>query len=268
MRVSDLDEYLLRRFPIDHAEPWDHVGLACGVPCDRIDRVAVALDASDASIKAAAELGANVLVTHHPVYIKAPDAFVSEGASYPSSSLAIFHAIERGVSVLSYHTNLDRSHEARRVLADKLGLTPESSLEFPDNPEKCGLGSICTGEPVSLDGLVSHCARAFHTDPRVWGEPNRRIERVAILGGSLGGFGESALRCGADVIVAGEAGYHVAQDLNARGCDVILLGHDRSEEPFTAILMDAVRCAGIDEDRICRIGPSRQWWTRTEQEQL
>ena len=44
--------------------------------------------------------------------------------------------------------------------------------------------------------------------------------------------------------MTGEAGYHVAQDLALRGLSVILLGHDRSEEPFVDILMNSAVDAG------------------------
>ena len=84
---------------------------------------------------------------------------------------------------------------------------------------------------------------------------------VAFLGGSLGDLGEAALAAGAGAIVCGEAGYHVCQDLCARGCAVILLGHDRSEEPFTEILMDAARRAGVDPGAVRRIDRPRLWWT-------
>lgn len=66
------------------------------------------------------------------------------------------------------------------------------------------------------------------------------------FGRLLGDFGELAIAAGADVIVTGEAGYHVAQDLALRGLPVILLGHDRSEEPFVDILMNSAVDAGVD----------------------
>ena len=88
--------------------------------------------------------------------------------------------------------------------------------------------------------------RSLAADPRVWGEADHPCRTIAILGGSLGDFGELAIAAGADVIVTGEAGYHVAQDLALRGLPVILLGHDRSEEPFVDILMNSAVDAGVD----------------------
>ena len=86
---------------------------------------------------------------------------------------------------------------------------------------------------------------------------------MAFLGGSLGDLGELALAAGADAIVCGEAGYHVCQDLSLRGCSVILLGHDRSEEVFVNILKAALARTGVSGDCIATIEHPMQWWTLT-----
>ena len=101
-----------------------------------------------------------------------------------------------------------------------------------------------TRDPCSLRDLATRAATAFGSDPRVWGDAEHPCRTIAILGGSLGDFGELAIAAGADVIVTGEAGYHVAQDLALRGLPVVLLGHDRSEEPFVDILMNSAVDAG------------------------
>ncbi len=109
MLISELLEGLLGLFPADTAEPWDLVGLSVGRPDDEVRGVTVALDASEANVRRAAADGSNVLLTHHPVYIKTPQAFVPASPAYPSSAAAVFSAVECGVSIISLHTNLDRS---------------------------------------------------------------------------------------------------------------------------------------------------------------
>ncbi len=263
MKISELEAALFGRFPANTAEPWDHVGLSVGEPEAEVAGVAVALDATEANVRRAAESGANVLLTHHPVYIKAPDAFTPASPARPAAAAAVYTAARTGVSVLSYHTNLDRSHEARALLPSMLGLEAASSLEFPDEPERCGLGALCElGEPRTLGEVARACADAFGCAPRVWGDAESPLATVAFLGGSLGGLGDLALAAGTQAVVCGEAGYHVCQDLALRGCGVVLLGHDRSEEPFAAILMDAAVRAGIDPSRVHRIKPRNQWWTQ------
>lgn len=265
MLVRDLESSLFDRFPRSDAESWDHVGLSVGDPSAEVRGVACALDASLRSLEQAVSLGANVLLTHHPVYLSAPPSFVPPGImSSPSASGVVFEAIRREVSIISMHTNLDRSQPARDALTRALGFSPSSSLEHPDDSSASGLGSICEVAPCSLEALAVRAERAFDTKARVWGSPEAIIRRVAVLGGSLGDFGECALRTGCDAVVTGELGYHRAQDLALRGLSVILLSHDKSEQPFCRILADASAEAGVARDHIHIITLPRQWWVPSQ----
>lgn len=269
MIVAELEHALLARFPKSDAEPWDHIGLSVGDPDDEIRGVACALDATRDNVHRTLEAGANVLLTHHPVYIKAPEAFCPPSATRPQCSAALYEAARCGVSIISLHTNLDRSHEARACLSKLLDAAPVSSLEHADDPSVRGLGAFATlNDPCRLRELAARAAAAFGSEPRVWGQAEHPCHTVAILGGSLGDFGELAIAAGADAIVTGEAGYHVAQDLALRGMPVILLGHDRSEEPFVDILMNSAVDAGVDPRHTIKILNPCQWWTVTKGENL
>lgn len=262
MRVRELEAALFRAFPPEHAEPWDHVGLSVGDPDEDVTRVLVALDAAAREVREAHARGANVLLTHHPVYIKAPEAFVPRAGERPQAAEAVFAAARDGVSILSFHTDLDRSREAQRLLPSLMGLEALHSLEHPLDRESCGLGSVADlPEPCTLCDLAREAATAFSTAPRVWGKRGALVRRAAFLGGSLGDLGEAARSAGAQAVICGEAGYHVCQDLAARGLGVILLGHDASEYPFTRILARAAERAGIAPDDIVISEPPRQWWT-------
>lgn len=269
MIVANLERALLARYPKTDAESWDHVGLSVGDPAAEITGVACALDATEANVHRAQEAGANVLLTHHPIYIKAPEAFCPADASRPQCSATLFEAARCGVSIISLHTNLDRSHEARVCLSELLGAVPVSSMEHVDQPQAAGLGALATlDEPCTLRELACRAATAFGSDPRVWGDADRSCRTIAILGGSLGDFGELAVAAKADVMVTGEAGYHVAQDLALRGLSVVLLGHDRSEEPFVDILMNSAVDAGVNPRHAIKILNPCQWWTVTKGENL
>lgn len=269
MIVAELERALLARYPKTDAESWDHVGLSVGDPACEVRGVACALDATEANVHRAVEVGANVLLTHHPIYIKAPEAFCPADATRPQCSAALYEAARCGVSIISLHTNLDRSHEARTCLSKLLGAVSASSLEHADQPEACGLGALATlSDPCTLREFATRAAAAFGSDPRVWGDAEHPCRTIAILGGSLGDVGELAIAAKADVVVTGEAGYHVAQDLALRGLPVILLGHDRSEEPFVDILMNSAVEAGVDPGHAIKILNPCQWWTVTKGENL
>lgn len=86
MIVAELERALLARYPKADAEGWDHVGLFVGDPAAEITGVACALDATVANVRRAQEAGANVLLTHHPIYIKAPRRFAQLMPHAPSAA--------------------------------------------------------------------------------------------------------------------------------------------------------------------------------------
>ena len=262
MYVAELESALLTLFPRDTAEPWDHVGMMVGDPHAKVAGVAVALDANERTVRLAHRAGANVLLTHHPIAIAPPDTLTPLPSNSSQAGSCLYEAARLGIAVISLHTNLDRSLAARELQAELVGCSAVSSLENADDPAALGLGAICNlDEPETLRSLAQRAGAAWQSEPRVWGSPDRLCSRIAVLGGSLGDCAQMALDAGADVIITGEAGYHKAQDACARGTSLILLGHDRSEEPFCALLAEAAEKCGIERARITTVEVERPWWT-------
>ena len=67
--VGELEKILLQEMPSEDACSWDRTGMLVGNPLEVVRGVAIALDPTIPTIKAAKEAGANVLVTHHPVFL-------------------------------------------------------------------------------------------------------------------------------------------------------------------------------------------------------
>jgi len=123
--VADIERAVARRFPQEWAEDWDRVGLLAGDPTREVTGVALALDPTREAIARAAELGANVLLTHHPAFLK-PPMWLAPGRG---SAGVVFDALDRGVALVNAHTNLDRAPAAGELLPAALGLTPLKPIE-------------------------------------------------------------------------------------------------------------------------------------------
>ena len=262
LTVGALNRQLLADFPVADAEPWDRTGMTVGDPAQLVRKVAFALDPTVDAIAAAADGGANVLVTHHPLFLAAPDSFAPASSVAVSPGAAVWCAIERGVAVLSFHTALDVSPRAQRVLPGLLGLSFQRVLQpLPDTVEK-GYGQLCDfgdGPMLSLAQLSARCTSVFGRAPRVWGDMGRGLERVVTCTGSLADTGRAALRAQADCVVCGEAKYHEALELSRAGLDIIELGHDASELPLVPVLMAAVAALGVPEDAMFVVNQSHNW---------
>ena len=122
LTIGALERALLAEFPPADAESWDRTGMTVGDPARVVTGVAVALDPTVAAIDAAADAGANVLVTHHPAFLAPPDSFKPASSVAACSGAGVWRAVERGVAIMSYHTALDVSPRARCVLPGMLSL--------------------------------------------------------------------------------------------------------------------------------------------------
>lgn len=130
LTVGALLQALTDRFPMHWAEAWDRVGLIVGDPESAVSGVLVTLDATAEAVERAHESGANVLVTHHPPYLDAPERVVAG----PGPAGALEAAIRRGVAIVSLHTNLDRSPSGASALSRALGFSEIGPLESAAEP--------------------------------------------------------------------------------------------------------------------------------------
>ena len=70
--------------------------------------------------------------------------------------------------------------------------------------------------------------------------PEKRIERLALLGGSGGGEWKDALSAGADGYLTGEAGHHHLLDAGENALCLFAAGHDYTERPVCHTLKKKV----------------------------
>lgn len=244
MKVKELLDSLSQMFPLGDAESWDNPGLCVGDPNSEVKGVACALDVTPTNIRAAYESGCNVLVTHHPVYIEAPNPITPEISTSSLAGTCIWLAAKHEVSIISMHTNLDVSDSAMDLIADLLGTKRTGRLEEPH-----GYGSLFSYSSYNLQEIARTCAKAFQTQPIIWDseaaipykEPHQNASSsVVFCSGSVGDCPQEAIQAQIRCIICGECGYHKALELNEAGIDVIILGHDASEKPFAELLADCI----------------------------
>ena len=264
LTVGGLEAALLKEFPAEDAEPWDRTGVLVGERALPVRKVAVALDPTVAAIREAAEGGCNVLLTHHPAFLQAPDAFAPEASDALCPGAGVWAAIQNQVALMDFHTALDVSPRASRVIPRMLGLAPKGAfLEPLASTKRKGYGAVCevrAGDaPETLGRLAARCTSVFGRQPRVWGDFDAPVRTVATATGSAGTLGRACLAQGVDCLICGEMKYHEALELAGAGLAVIELGHDVSELPLVAVLAEALLRAGVPEDRVTVIDQGANW---------
>ena len=264
MTVGSLEAALLREFPAEDAESWDTTGLYVGESAVPLSKVAVALDPTVEAIAQASACGAQALVTHHPAYLEPPAAFAPEAMGALSPGAAVFAAIRNGVALMCFHTALDVSEKAQKVLPAMLSLDYKGKVVSPvEGSKRKGYGQLCRVPKqdgrLTLGQLGARCTSVFGRAPRVWGDLGADIGTVGTATGSAGSVGADCLAAGAQCLICGEVKYHDALALSQAGLAIIELGHDLSELPLAAVLADSVVHAGVPREAIVIIDQSQNW---------
>ena len=122
--VHDIISHMDFLAPPERAEEWDHIGLMVGSHQSEVKGVVLSLDVTTEAIDICKHTGANLIITHHPLFFT---PCFSIDILTPRGKL-IELLFQDDISVFSAHTNLDGAdHSVNHALADALGLTPVSS---------------------------------------------------------------------------------------------------------------------------------------------
>ena len=263
LSIGELEFALLTRFPREDAEEWDRMGIIVGDPAAPVAGVALALDPTREAIETAHAAGANVLLTHHPVFLD-PPAVISPSYELASTpGVAVYTAISKGVALMNFHTALDASVAATRLFPEMLNFDFERLVEPLAGNDAKGYGALCTVRAsdgtFKLEHLAARCTSVFGRVPRVWGDRDTVVKRVVVANGSAGNVIGSCLKHHVDCLICGEIRYHAALEASQAGLCIVELGHDASELPLVALLAQAVREAGVPQDGITIIDQSANW---------
>ena len=99
--VNDILNYLNTIAPPYMKESWDNVGLLCGSAQQPVTKILVALDPFEHVCREAEEIGADLLVTHHPLIFVAPHAITDDN----SVGRSIMQQVRNNISAINAHTN-------------------------------------------------------------------------------------------------------------------------------------------------------------------
>lgn len=244
MNAKDLIAYLEETVPLHCACDWDNVGLQVGRREKEITKVYIALDATDAVIEDACQLGCEFLLTHHPLLFRS----VKQVTDDNFISRRIVKMIEHNISYYAMHTNFDAAPDGMADLAAVLlGLNHGIPMEPMQGDLETPWGIGKTGnlsEPMTMEQLCEHVKEQFQLK-QVMLYPSvimsDTVKRVAVCPGSGRSMTEAALATGAEVLITGDIGHHEGIDMAAQGISVIDGGHYGLEKIFIPIMADRIR---------------------------
>lgn len=224
--VRDIYDLIDRIAPFASAEEWDNVGLLAGSFDARVSIAMCALELNTAVLREAIDRRVQLIITHHPILFAGRKNLREEDAE----GRMLCDLIRNHIALIAAHTNYDMAAGGvNDALANALGLT---RVEAPE----ADMLRIGTPEQHTLGEFADFAQRALGAPIRRYGEADREIHRVAVLGGSGGSYAQMALRCGADAFLTGEIGHHTAWSAYEDGMCVLEAGHGATELPAISTL--------------------------------
>lgn len=210
--LRELQAVIEDLWPAAGAESWDAVGLVAGDPDATVEHVHLAVDAVPATARETGELGAGLLLTHHPLLLRGVTTIAE--STYKGSVLATL--VRGGSALVAAHTNADVvTTGTSAVLADRIGLSDQRPLD-PGSDPATGIGRVgVLAEGTTLGALARKLVDLLPptaTGVRVSGDFDQPVRTVALCAGA----GDSLLGhpdvLAADVYITSDLRHHPASE--------------------------------------------------------
>ncbi|MGH7547023.1 MAG: Nif3-like dinuclear metal center hexameric protein [Gemmatimonadales bacterium] len=222
MRLGDLARYLdgyLRVREVPDA-PEAVNGLQVANAGD-VTRIGAAVDLCEASVRLAAEQGADLLLVHHGLFWGGPKPLT--GSAYRRVAVLI----RQNIALYSAHLPLDLHPDVgnNAMLARQLGVTARG-----DFGEEYGVRIGVWGElDIPRAALQQQLATVLGAAPRVMAFGPERVRRVGIVTGGAGSMIPQAAAAGLDSYITGEGAHHTFFDAEELRMNVFYAGHYATE---------------------------------------
>lgn len=237
-KISDILQYLETIAPSHMKMDWDNVGLLCGDEAHAVKKILVALDPFWDVCQEAADIGADLIVTHHPLIFRP----VSSVTEQNSVGKCIRFLIQKDIAAVNAHTNLDCAPGGvNDCLALTLGLREISVLE-PQGLDALGRpwGLLRAGYVVEmpLDRFLEQVQKNLGCPGIRYAEGGKTVRHVAVGGGACADELQAVKKAGCDTFVTSDVKYNQFWDAQDIGLNLIDAGHFYTENPVCRYLVE------------------------------
>ena len=222
--VCEVEQSLFAWAPRESAMDWDNVGHLVGDPEREVERILVALDITERVVQEAIDLGAQLIVAHHPVMnVRWHEREMQTLRSDTRLGGLLMTLVKNDVSAICMHTNLDAADGGvNDCLAKKLGLNDV----FLRNDEKIGrIGTLSCEK--GLEEFLRDVIESLSCSGLRYRRGSGRVHRVAVGGGACGEYIPQAIAQGCDTFVTSDLRYN--ELLETQGLNLIDAGHFPTE---------------------------------------
>ena len=218
--------------PLHTQLEWDNAGFCIGSPDAEIKGVLVGFDCTPDLLREAIEVGANMVVTHHPLIFNGVKKI--NDRDFIGETICL--AVKNDIVVYAAHTNADKAAGGvNTLMARRLSLSHPEPL---DETGLCLVGDL--SQTMSSAQFIDYVKKCYSLVCLRTSKPlDKGIRKVAVSSGSGSSFISAARAAGADAIITGDVSYHHFF------CDddfmVLDIGHYESEIDIVSTLLDILQ---------------------------
>lgn len=216
--VQDIYSYIDSFAPFNTALDYDNVGTLVGNSNAVTKNVLIALDITADVVKEAEKMGADLIISHHPVIFRPLKSVKSNSIPYMLA--------QRNINAICAHTNLDVSPKGVNLcFAKALGLE-----NIYHHSEGIAVGDLKAGASYTSKQLAMHVKESLNCNGVRYTDIKNKITRVAVGGGAGGEYIYLAKELGANAYVTGEIKHNYILESHDIDLTVVDAGHYKTED--------------------------------------
>lgn len=247
--VNEIYAYLDQLAPFSYQMSFDNAGFLVGRGVREVKKILVSLDITEEVVQEAAQWGAALIVSHHPVIFHPARSMTDQD---PTGRILLTMA-EGGIAAICAHTNLDAvAGGVNDALARAVGLSGISMLQTQGIDQRglpYGIGRV--GRLEGSPSLVAYAARvkmALGAHGVRYVDAGRPVCRVAVGGGACGDMLPEVIGQGCDTFITSDVKYNGFLDAKALGINLIDAGHFPTEHVVCPVLAEGLKQAFPEAD--------------------
>lgn len=229
--AGDIFDFINTFAPFDAQAKWDNAGFLAGDKAQAVTAAVCCLDVTDEEIMQAKRVGAQLIISHHPLIFNPIKSILSNDVTYKLA--------QNNLSVISAHTNLDKAPDGvNDALCARLGMT---HTKLPSDVADGFLNVGTIDRSLTPAEFAKYISEKLNTSVD-FVEGDTVVNKIAVCSGSGADFVPFAIENGCNAFVTGDAAYHEFLDAKKAGVSLFAAGHFETETFIADVLCEKL-CA-------------------------